>query len=240
MSAPLIGLTTRRWPVSLLSGMPPAYADALFDVGLSEYSTAVADAGGVPVHLARDPAPDDVLQHLGGLVLTGGADVDPALYGSPSAPGVGPIEPERDRWEATLVTGALERGIPVLGICRGMQLLNVVSGGTLIADLPQGGPDNHARFDRSRRLLAHRVTTQPGSLAAAVYGPTVEVNSLHHQAIRTVGHGLVVTGTSPDGTVEVLERPGSAVLGVQWHPEALSTDAGFRWFMNAARAHGWH
>lgn len=235
MSAPLIGLSTRRWPTSLLAGMPPAYADAQFDVGLSDYPAAVAEAGGAPVHLARDPAVSDVLDHLGGLVLTGGADVDPSTYGSSFTAGIGPTEPERDKWEAALLEGAIERGIPVLAICRGMQLLNAVFGGTLLADLPQGGPDDHARFDRSRHERAHLVNTEPGSLAAAVYGPTLQVNSLHHQAIDSVGGGLRVSGRSPDGTVEVLERPGSAVMGVQWHPEAMRSDAGLSWLVEAAR-----
>jgi len=235
MSAPLIGLSTRRWPTSLLAGMPPAYADAMFDVGLSDYPTAVAEVGGAPVHLARDPAVSDVLDHLDGLVLTGGADVDPSTYGSSGAAGIGPTEPERDRWEAALLEGAVERGIPVLAICRGMQLLNVVHGGTLVADLPLGGPDGHARFDRSRHERAHLVTTEPDSLAAAVYGPSLQVNSIHHQAIDVVGGGLRVTGRSPDGNIEVLERPGSAVLGVQWHPEAMGSDAGLSWLVDAAQ-----
>jgi putative glutamine amidotransferase len=218
--------------------MPPAYSDAEFDVGMVDYSDAVARVGGVPVHLARDCAPDLVLDHLHGLVLTGGADVDPETFGHARSDAVGRTEPKRDAWESALLAEACRRRTPVLAICRGMQLLNVANGGSLIDDIPDAaGGDGHARFGAPRRQSAHEVTFVGGSLAESVYGNHVVVNSLHHQGIDRVGDGLVVTGRSPDGMVESMERPGYDLLAVQWHPEALADDPGVRWLVDAARGY---
>lgn len=214
--------------------MPPAYVDAHFDVGLSDYSEAVAKAGGVPVHLSRDASVESLLHHLDGLILTGGADVDPRAYGSKHPELAGAVEPERDAWEMALLRGANEREIPLFAICRGMQLLNVANGGTLIEDLGRGDGEGHPRFDRPRREAAHTVHTQEGTLAATLYGDVVTVNSLHHQGVGTVAPGLVVAGCASDGMVEILEDPSHQVLGVQWHPEALEADPGFGWLIDAA------
>lgn len=221
MSRPLVGLSTRRWSVDRLGDLfPPSYAGAEVDVSIADYSRAVAGAGGLPVVLTRDADPAAVVQRLDGLVCTGGADIGE--------------EPERDRWEQALLEAALGRNLPLLCICRGLQLLNVVHGGTLVEDLAAATGDDHPRWDRPRSLPAHTVRLEPGSVAASVYGEETSVNSLHHQAVDRPGEGLVVTGRSPDGTVEAVELPGRPVLAVQWHPEALLSDPAPAWLVAQA------
>lgn len=233
---PLIGLSTRRWPGTALGGaVPPAYATAEFDLSPADYPVAVAAAGGLPVHLCPDVPAVETVERIDGLVITGGADVDPAAYGGPPDSRVGPTEPGRDRWELDLLEAAAQLGVPVLGICRGLQLLNVAAGGTLVPDLPADEGDGHARFAGRRSDRAHAVTFEAGSLAAHLYGPATEVNSLHHQGIERLGAGLMVTGRSPDGGIEAVERRGADVLGVQWHPEALDQpDPALGWLVAAA------
>lgn len=263
---PLIGLSSRRWPAALLgSALPPAYADAAVDLGIGDYPAAIAAAGGLPVHLSPDAPAAEIVARLDGVVLTGGADVDPATPGWAAAtrcgtgvPGGGaapageqraggPVgqlgaggapatEPDRDRFELALLRAALDADIAVLAVCRGLQLLNVACGGTLVADLPAGGGDDHARFAGSRHDRVHTVSFAPGSLAASLYGPTALVNSLHHQAVDRLGDGLVAVASSPDGTVEALELPGRSMLAVQWHPESLPGDPGPAWLVATAAA----
>ena len=233
---PLIGISGRRWPASVLADhFPKAMHDAQLDLHFTEYGAAVAASGGLPVHLTRDAPVDGMLDRLDGLVLTGGADVDPAAYGHDPAVGLGATEPERDAWELALLSGALARSIPVLAICRGAQLANVLLGGTLVQHVGVDDGDGHPRFDDPRADRCHTVALVPGSLGAAVYGGSTEVNSLHHQTLGAIGDGLVVSGRSPDGTVEVIELPGRDLLGVQWHPEALDAhDPSFVWLVTAA------
>jgi putative glutamine amidotransferase len=240
---PLIGMTGRRWPGSVLGArVAKAMHDAEVDLHFADYSVAVAAAGGMPVGLSRDAPVEPLLARLDGLVLSGGADVDPARYGAEREPGCGDVEPERDGWELALLRAALELGVPVLGVCRGVQVLNVALGGTLVQDVGRGVGDGHPRFDSPRDELAHDVKLVPGTLAAAVYAPacgtTFAVNSLHHQVVDEVGRGLVVGARSPDGAVEALELPGRAVFAVQWHPEMLrrNPDPGFRWLVEQSAA----
>jgi putative glutamine amidotransferase len=138
------------------------------------------------------------------------------------------LDPVRDLFELQLLTAALERGIPVLAICRGLQLLNVSRGGTLHAHLPAhpvGGDGTHA------------VRFAEGSTFAALYGPVTETNSLHHQSIEALGTDLIASGWAQDGIVEAVELPGASVLGVQWHPEQLARDEPvFEWLVKAALA----
>ena len=232
---PLIGVTGRRWPASVLGDHIAAPIRAAeVDLHFVDYSRAVAIAGGLPVGLSRDAAVDGVVERIDGLVLSGGADVDPARYGRDRDPGCGAVEVERDAWELALVELALTAGIPIFGICRGIQVLNVALGGILIQHLGEDTGDAHTRLDVAREVTVHPVKLDPGSLAAGVYGTEVEVNSLHHQAVGDVGTGLVVTGRSPDGTVEALEMHDSPVLAVQWHPEMLlgsQPDPGFLWLV---------
>ncbi len=234
---PLIGMTGRRWPASVLGERVAAsIRSGEVDLHFVDYSRAVALAGGLPVGLSRDAPVEAVIARVDGLVLSGGADVDPARYGREREPGCGSVEEERDAWELAIVAAAMVAGVPVFGVCRGIQVLDVAFGGTLVQDLASDTGDGHPRFDAARDVLVHAVKFDPGSLAAAVYGTTRQVNSIHHQAVDEVGRGLVASGHSPDGTVEALEMPGSPVLAVQWHPEMTEPqpDPGFLWLVARA------
>jgi len=207
-----------------------------FDLHFADYPKAIAACGGLPVELTRDADVDAVVARLDGLVLTGGADVDPAAYGQAAHPQLGAVEPDRDQWELALLAAAEARELPVLCVCRGVQLLNVAKGGTLRQHVGADEGDGHPRFAEDGHDLAHGVDLADGSLAASLLGTHLEVNSLHHQVIDEVGEGLAVTGRSPDGSAEVLELEGREVLGVQWHPELLARpDPTFMWLVEAAR-----
>lgn len=206
-----------------------------FDLHFADYPRAVAASGGLPVELTRDAEVEGIVARLDGLVLTGGADVDPSAYGQAPHENLGAVEQERDRWELALLEAAERRGIPVLCICRGVQLLNVARGGSLRQHVGVDEGDGHPRFDEDGRKHAHPVALDEGSLAASLYGRSAEVNSLHHQVIDRVGEGLRVTGRSPDGSVEAVESEHGPVLGLQWHPELLEQpDPSFRWLVEAA------
>jgi putative glutamine amidotransferase len=155
-----------------------------------------------------------------GLVLTGGSDVDPALYGEPRQAETEPPDEERDGLEASILEDALAQDLPILAICRGLQILNVSQGGTLIQHVAP--LHRHERSDVSHELPVHPVTIQPDTLLSTIAGTnTWEVNSRHHQAVRTVARNLRVSAFEPeDGTIEALEHPDRRfVLAVQWHPE---------------------
>lgn len=190
-----------------------------------DYVAGVVAAGGAPVLLppAESWRPAHV-SRLDGLVLAGGPDIDPARYGSAVHPRAGAAQPERDETELRLLDGAIRRGVPVLGICRGMQLLAVKFGTSLHQHLPEEvGHDRHrpgpAMFGRVEVKLA------PGSKIAGILGETVEVPCHHHQALVEPGDGLVAAGWAADGTIEAVESPEAEfLLGVQWHPEEDSAD----------------
>jgi putative glutamine amidotransferase len=190
------------------------------------YVRAVQRAGGVVLMLPPDPDadPDQVLDVLDGLILAGGRDVDPATYGADRHPDTDDPRTERDEWEIRLARRAMERDLPLLGICRGMQLMNVARGGTLLQHLPE-----HVGHDDHRRALGtfdgndHPVHLADGSLAARAAGEIRHGTlSHHHQGIDRLGAGLTVSGWADDDEVpEALEDPGLRfALGVQWHPEA--------------------
>jgi putative glutamine amidotransferase len=186
------------------------------------YTRAVADAGAQALILPPDDAtaqaPDEALDLLDGLMLAGGSDIDPSAYGARSHPETHRTRPERDRFELALTYSALQRGMPVLGICRGMQLLNVSLGGTLEQHLDRLDLHRHT----PGTFCDHEVRLEPGSLAArAVGAETSEVRSHHHQGLAELGEGLVESGWSvPDELVEAIELPDRGfVLGVLWHPE---------------------
>ena len=195
-----------------------------------DYVEGVAGAGGAPVVLppaGDERAAEAVIQSLDGLLLSGGSDLDPGYYGEEPVPELGVTLPERDAFEMALVGLALRRGMPVFGICRGMQVLNVALGGTLYQDLPsQWKPDllKH-RQDTPKWQPTHEVRVRDGSYIAEVMGrESVKVNSYHHQGIRVLAEGLVVTGRSSDGVVEAVEAVDLSerwLLGVQWHAEAM-------------------
>lgn len=193
------------------------------------YVTAVQRAGGIALLLPPDPAatdnPDELLDMVDALLLAGGVDVDPSTYGAAAHPATDAPVPERDTFEIALARRALERDMPFLGVCRGMQVLNVALGGTLEQHLPDRIGDNHHRHTPGA-FSDHDVRLVEGSLAARAAGETMHpTKSHHHQAIDAVGDGLVVTGWSEgDELPEAVEIPSSRfTLGVQWHPEADET-----------------
>jgi putative glutamine amidotransferase len=196
--------------------------DVEVNVSQRTYSRGVAEAGGLPLILpAHDEvteAPEQVLDLLDALVLAGGSDIDPASYGADPDPHTKGSWPERDRFELALAHGALERDMPLLGICRGMQLLNVARGGTL--DQHVANTELHLHTPGS--FSDHDVRLDPGSLAArAVGADRVSVRSHHHQGVDRLGDGLVATGwADPGETVEAIEIPDKRwALGILWHTE---------------------
>ncbi|MFJ9817197.1 gamma-glutamyl-gamma-aminobutyrate hydrolase family protein [Streptomyces sp. NPDC101151] len=208
---PLIGVSTYleagvRWGVWELDA-------ALVPAG---YPQLVQRAGGLACLLSPD-APERaaaVVARLDGLVIAGGPDVDPARYGAERSPRTGPPAPQRDAWELALIDAALTAGVPLLGVCRGMQLLNVALGGTLVQHL-----DGHAEVVGV--FGAHPVKPVPGTLYAGIVPEETSVPTYHHQAVERLGAGLVPSAHAADGTVEAVELPSDDgwVLGVQWHPE---------------------
>jgi putative glutamine amidotransferase len=198
--------------------------DVLVNLSPRTYSTAVQDAGAMALLLPPDDEtaaePDEALELVDGLVLAGGSDIDPATYGARPGEHTQGTWPERDRFELALAHRALERDIPLLGICRGMQMLNVALGGTLDQHVPDSvGNDDHRGPPGS--FVDHDVRLEPGSLAARVEGSeTISVKSCHHQGIAELGEGLRITGRAAgDDLPEAVELADRHVLGVLWHPE---------------------
>lgn len=215
---PTIGIT----PDLITEQASPAYQLK------APYADAVIRAGGLPLILPyaeEQSCIDSYLDRISGLLITGGAfDVSPALYGEASRPGLGTIKESRTAFEAALTRGALQRGLPVLGICGGMQLLNVVAGGTLIQDIAREVPHaltHEQTHDRARPQ--HPVDVKDGTLLAELMGKgQLMVNSTHHQAVSKLGKEVVVSAVASDGVIEAIElRSPSFAIGVQWHPELL-------------------
>lgn len=201
------------------------------------YSNHVREAGGIPIMLpvAGDAAEaEDVALFLDGLILPGGADIDPALFGDNPHPASGPFDPARDQWESALLRAAMAREVPVFGICRGMQLVNVVRGGTLIQHLPDVvGSDVHNPTVGS--FAVHRIATAPGSDLARAVGKEAVVSTYHHQAVDRIGSGLIAAAWAGDGVIEGLEDKDRGVLAVQWHPEAGTANEVFQHFIAMCR-----
>jgi putative glutamine amidotransferase len=235
---PVIGLTTYSEPARMLVW------DREFAMLHASYLSAAERAGGIAVLLpAPGPVPDqegrraqplgaaevadraeEVLARVDGLVLTGGADVDPARYGQTPGERTSAPRVRRDEWELALAGAALRRGVPLLGVCRGLQVINVALGGSLHQHLPDvTGHDGHQPAPGTFGTTG--VNTEPGTRTARLIGPRVRVHCHHHQAVARLAPGLAVTGRADDGTVEAVEAPGPAfVLGVQWHPEENGED----------------
>lgn len=221
-SNPVVGLTT--YLEQAQTGVWDVRASFLPHI----YFEGVTRAGGIAVLLPPQPVDDEianrVLDGLDGLVITGGKDVDPARYGQAPHPLSDEPRPDRDAWEFALLTCALKRKIPVLGICRGAQVLNVALGGTLHQHLPE--VVGHERHQPGNAVFAtSRVEVVAGTRLAKLIGDSSDEQCYHHQAIAELGHGLVVSARDADGVIEAVELPGDTfVVAVQWHPEERLSD----------------
>jgi putative glutamine amidotransferase len=223
---PLIAVTTSEMRVASMhtptpEGDPPRREMAL---GLT-YLEAIQRTGGLPVvvpPLTLDSI-DAFLDRVDGVCLSGGPDIDPATYGADPHPRLGPTERRLDDFELALARAADERDMPVLAICRGAKVVNVARGGTLHQHLPDVvGEALEHRQEVVATEVTHPVTVARHSLLGSILGQWAHVNSFHHQAVRDLGSGLVVTATAPDGTVEAFEASDrSFLVGVQWHAECL-------------------
>ena len=192
----------------------------------NSYIDAIERAGGTPVILPPTFQIDvnQLLEAVDGLVLTGGVDVDPQIYGEDSVPNMGRIDPKRDHFELEITRRALEIGKPILAICRGHQVLNVAAGGTLYQDIPSQVEGSIKHSGKAPLYYpSHKARVQEGSKLHGMFEKDeLGVNSFHHQAVKDLGEGLVATAWAPDGVIEAMEFPGeSFVLGVQWHPERM-------------------
>ena len=245
-SRPLVGVTTQS--LQAIDGIPEGLPASV--VMNQRYYHAAAAAGAAPVLI---PLLDDletlraIYDAMDGILIPGGVDMDPATFGEPAHAELGRIDPARDRVEIQLVKWAVEDHKPVLGLCRGLQVINVALGGTLYQDLEAEYPnaikhDYFPNFGFSRDHLAHDVAVAAGSrLRHALAGASVPVNSMHHQGIKSLARPLVASAVAPDGLIEAAELPNdSYVVGVQWHPEVFelsepSSGELFRDFVAASR-----
>ena len=247
MGAPVIGIGT----ASLLAMDGVTAPQPPSSVLGARYVHALAAAGAIAWPIPLSPADEGLLrsiyERLDGLLLPGGADIRPSEYRASAHAALDRGDPSRDHCEAVLAGWALEDAKPVLGICRGMQLINVVRGGTLVQDLSTQNPgaqkhDYSCLATYPRDLLVHEIRTTTGSRVHALLGTNrTRVNSLHHQAIAELGHDLVASAFAPDGVIEAVECPERPfVVGVQWHPEEIahrpSMASLFEGFVQAATA----
>ncbi|MBF0325962.1 MAG: gamma-glutamyl-gamma-aminobutyrate hydrolase family protein [Alphaproteobacteria bacterium] len=220
---PVIGIT-------LDSEEPGGYSKFPWYALRQNYAGWIAEAGGLPIALPHEPElAAHYLDRIDGLLVTGGAfDVDPALFGADSRHATVTLKSRRTAFELAIVQGALERNMPILGICGGQQLLNVALGGTLIQHIPDEVADCLAHEQPNpRNEPGHTVAIAEGTRLAAITGAgTMAVNSAHHQAVKNVAPGCIVDATAPDGVIEGIEAPDKRFcIGVQWHPEFNISEA---------------
>jgi putative glutamine amidotransferase len=225
--------------VAILAGREPSDRYSLH----RGYADAVWDLGATPLVLVPPTSPaglDDYVRAAAmvsnAVCITGGGDVDPGQYGTASTATLMDIDPLRDQAEIACVLACVRAGRPLLGICRGIQVVAVALGGSLVPDLPAAGYQGHWEEERQHEPV-HPICALPGSIAAQVLAGRTAVNSIHHQAVEQPGPDLVVAARSADGVIEAVEGPG--ILGIQWHPERLRAsdpahDEPFRWLINAA------
>lgn len=191
------------------------------------YIRSVSKAGGIPVLLPCVRDENDILAHLqavGGLIISGGPDADPLYFGEEPEKGLGALNPSMDAYEVSLIGHALKMNMPILGICRGEQMLNIVAGGTLIQDIASSLKTHFKhRQEAPRHYPTHRITVEDDTLLSQLLGSgETRVNSFHHQAVRDVAPGFIVNATASDGIIEGIESTEhDFALGVQWHPEGM-------------------
>lgn len=235
-SQPLIGITGQYRYGHEVGRLPAFVAQQPIEVFLSPYIRSVGGAGGTPVLLTREADPVAVVDRLDGLVLAGGEDVDPRRYGSTPTEFATILDPGRDAFEIGLFEAALEKRIPVLGICRGAQLINVARGGSLVPHLSASEGQSHSFYGYPGDHRPQPVDIAEGSVLAEILGRRADVNSYHHQAVVAPGSGVVVSAQALDGVVEGIEMPGRDVVAVQWHPEMFGGDPLFDWLVDRAVA----
>jgi putative glutamine amidotransferase len=233
---PVIGVPTQT--LQAIDGIPASLPHSW--VMNDRYLHALAAVGGVPFMVPLLDSDDETLRaiydRLDGLFLAGGVDMLPSSYGARAHELTGRTDEPRDRVELLLTRWAMAEGKPVLGVCRGMQVINVAAGGTLVQDTSALRPgaikhDYYPTAGYARDYRAHEATLQPGSHLERIFGSaTLHVNSMHHQGVAELGKGLVPVAHAPDGLIEGLESVGNSfVVGVQWHPESLfDSDTGTR------------
>lgn len=231
MSTPRIGLTTGLLPDE----------NGFFSSNLDSYRDAISQAGAEPVPLYTslpDKRPGVLFQGLSGILFCGGGDISPVYYNQDLTPLCEMVNPARDQLEIPLARYAVENKIPFLGICRGLQLVNVALGGTLYQDLREDKPDSHEHNYygiRSRHFRAHSIAIEPTSRLAQITGVLqVKVNSLHHQGINLLAKGLAATAHARDGLIEAFEYTDHPFgLAVQWHPEEMTDSVEWRSLFSA-------
>jgi putative glutamine amidotransferase len=226
----LIGITCSR----ITGGAWGVYSLGQFmDYAGSDYSQAVLHSGGAPVIIPAAQDPDSlsrILDSVQGLILSGGPDVHPKRFGEEPLAGLGEVDEALDSMELMAAGLALERDIPILAICRGIQVLNIALGGTLYQDIPSQVPDSLCHNPKTdKAVTTHTVRIKAGSRLRRIIGkPEIWVNSKHHQALKDPAPGLVVTARARDGVIEAVEHPDKRyVIGVQWHPEGTWRDDAF-------------
>jgi len=238
MSKPLIGITTRNRTDP--DGHPMTALQ-------HTYTRAITQAGGLPILIPSMLEEEDFLDlysHVAGILFTGGGDVSLEYFSGPDHPRIGEVDLGRDSTEISLMRAAVHDGKPVLGICRGAQVMNVALGGTLYTHIPDQlhGALDHAYPGDLRRVLVHSVNVDRNTRSAEIFGETLlNVNSLHHQGLKDIAPSLRVAGHAPDGLVEVVEMPDHPyAISVQWHPEWLTDQISmqklFKSFVDAAGA----
>lgn len=208
---------------------------------LDDYLASIEQAGGRPRVLEVSESAKKVLSEIHGLLLTGGGDVDPVFYGEERHPATEDAEPGRDEFELDLARRAVDSGVPLLAICRGAQVLNVATGGTLVQDIPSEVKTDLAHtIEQPKNAPAHDVAVVPGSKLHQILGDAVtaahtcRVNSRHHQSVGKLGTALAATATAPDGVIEAIEAPAAEFcVGVQWHPENFWRTGEFRGLFEA-------
>lgn len=244
---PLIGLTTTYSHNDQVGGLLHMGVEGQsFHVCTDDFVRSVTQAGGIPVLLPTQGGADSVealLSRLDGLILCGGPDLYPPLYGEGALAKCGLVEPDQDQFEIALARSAFQQGLPILGVCRGLQVINVALGGSLYQDLASQRPQSllHSIHAAPRYFGSHRVRCLEPSNLSRLVGPAPWVNSYHHQAVKRVAPPLRVVARAEDEVIEALDCPDApAFLALQWHPEMMAdkneAQAGiFRWFLSCAQ-----